>query len=117
MGVLTKEQLDSFNENGYLVIPDFFDPEPLKTQAQKLLSDFNSKDHAKSIFTTSDENHIGDHYFLTSHNKIRYFMEEKGDPGSVVVNKIGTRNLQQVTVYTLSILCSSSSLLIRRLSM
>ena len=32
--------------------------------------------HSQTQFTTSDDNHVGDDYFLTSGDKIRYFLEE-----------------------------------------
>lgn len=30
----------------------------------------------KTKFTTGDDNHVGDDYFLTSGDKVRYFLEE-----------------------------------------
>ena len=48
-------------------------------------------------FTTGDKDHVGDEYFLTSGDKIRYFLEEDavGEDGKLdrekqkAVNKIG----------------------------
>ena len=53
-------------------------------------------------FTTGDDNHVGDDYFLTSGDKIRYFLEEDAvaENGkltrekSKAVNKIGHGELR-----------------------
>jgi phytanoyl-CoA hydroxylase len=89
---LTQQQLQDFDTNGYLVIPDFFDPSELKAQAQVLLDNFDPIQHQKTIFTTDDDNHVGNDYFLQSGDKIRYFLEDSNkleqDP-KATVNKIG----------------------------
>jgi len=66
-------------------------------RSKQLLQEFDINDHPKTKFTTSDDNHVGDDYFLTSGDKIRYFLEEDavgGDgklnrPKEKAVNKIG----------------------------
>jgi len=78
-GFLTEEQINKFHANGYLVIPGFLlpeDTEALLNQSKKLLDDFNVEDHLLTKFTTSDKDHVGDDYFLSSGDKIRYFLEE-----------------------------------------
>ncbi|KAJ3487446.1 hypothetical protein NLI96_g3524 [Meripilus lineatus] len=97
---LTQDQLDQLYLDGYLRIPGFLSPDEtdvLLKRAHQLLGDFKVEDHPLTKFTTSDENHVGDDYFLTSGDKIRYFLEEDavGADGKLnrekdkAVNKIG----------------------------
>ncbi|KAL1408540.1 hypothetical protein Q8F55_005352 [Vanrija albida] len=98
---LTPAQLTQWEEDGYLVLPSFFDAAEtgeMLARAHTLLDEFDVTGHPMTVFSTgSDEaKHVGDEYFLSSGDKIRYFLE----PGSVVdgaltvpparaVNKIG----------------------------
>jgi len=96
---LTPEQVESFYRDGYLLIPGFLSPDEtdaLLTRAQQLLDNFSLEDHPLTKFTTGDDNHVGDDYFLTSGDKIRYFLETDAVvDGKLVrdkakaVNKIG----------------------------
>jgi len=79
MEYLTQKQIDQFHKNGYLVIPNFLsseDTSALLTRSKQLLDEFDVDSHPLTKFTTSDDNHVGDDYFLTSGDKIRYFLEE-----------------------------------------
>jgi hypothetical protein len=90
--MLTEDQINQFNEIGYLIIPNFFQVEELRNEAKQLLESFKSGKESTTKFTTSDDHHIGDAYFLESGDKIRFFMEEKSDestPKEKAVNKIG----------------------------
>ncbi|KAL0574705.1 hypothetical protein V5O48_007263 [Marasmius crinis-equi] len=76
---LTEAQIDQFNRNGYLLIPGFLDTQEtdkLLARAKQLLDEFPVENHPLTRFTTGDDNHVGDDYFLSSGDKIRFFLEE-----------------------------------------
>jgi len=95
---LTFEQVDRFYNDGYLCLPQFLSPEDteaLLTRAKQLLDNLSLDDHPLTKFTTGDD-HVGDDYFLSSGDKIRYFLEEDAvtdgklnRPKHKAVNKIG----------------------------
>ncbi|KAJ6499335.1 phytanoyl-CoA dioxygenase [Mycena sanguinolenta] len=97
--IITPEQREQFHRDGYLVIRGFLAPEDvamLLGRSKTLLQEFSIEDHPLSKFTTSDDNHVGDSYFLESGDKIRYFLEEDAvmdgkltRPKEFAVNKIG----------------------------
>ncbi|PWY90923.1 phytanoyl-CoA dioxygenase family protein [Aspergillus heteromorphus CBS 117.55] len=80
---LTPTQLATFRANGYLVLPNYLTPEEITaclTETDQLLTTFDLSTHPLTQFTTGDDprastSHVGDSYFLTSGDKIRYFFE------------------------------------------
>ncbi|KAF5351648.1 hypothetical protein D9756_007736 [Leucocoprinus leucothites] len=97
---LTQEQIDKFHTDGYLVITGFLSQEQadaLLNRSKQLLDEFDIDSHPRTKFTTGDDNHVGDDYFLSSGDKIRFFLEEDAvdpdgklnRPKQKAVNKIG----------------------------
>ncbi|KAJ6593868.1 phytanoyl-CoA dioxygenase [Mycena capillaripes] len=97
--MITPQQRDQFHRDGYLVVRGFVSPEDVATllaRSKALLQEFSLEDHPLTKFTTGDDDHIGDAYFLESGDKIRYFLEEDAvvdgkltRPKEFAVNKIG----------------------------
>lgn len=102
---LTPSQVSFFNENGYLVIPDYLsrtEIDSLLIETNSLLTSFPLDSHPLTTFTTGDgeqeeeSKHVGDDYFLTSGDKIRFFFEP--DAFSKTAANGGTENQKKPTL-------------------
>ncbi len=98
MSYLNDSQIEFFNKNGYLAIPNYLNDdeiEILKAKSDEIIDAFGMEE--VRIFTTDEQSQHTDHYFLESGDKIRCFLEEdaldeKGNlkgKKATSINKIG----------------------------
>jgi phytanoyl-CoA hydroxylase len=75
--MLTPEQLESYERDGFLVLDDFVAPsecDALRARAEELVAAFEPE--AVSVFSTREQTRTSDDYFLESGDKVRFFFEE-----------------------------------------
>ncbi|KAK7317883.1 hypothetical protein RJT34_02480 [Clitoria ternatea] len=99
MGILSSEQLQFFNSQGYLVIESFASDDEIQAmmkRMEQLVNDFDPSSTA-SIFSTKNQQELTDNHFFESANGVSFFFEEKafdGDgnlkqPKQLSLNKVG----------------------------
>ncbi len=98
--MLTAAQLADWERDGFLVLPGFYDQADcvgLKAHVETLLDEINPEtDGDTSVFSTTEQSHAQDDWFLGSGDTIRWFFEDGAivdgnltRPMSLAVNKIG----------------------------
>jgi phytanoyl-CoA hydroxylase len=78
----------AYARDGFLVVPDFLpaaDCDALQARAAELVAGFDPGP-ARTLFSTRDQGHARDRYFLDSGGSIRFFFEEEAPDQ---LNKIG----------------------------
>lgn len=97
--ILTPQQRRSYDLDGYLVLPGFFERaegERLMARAAALIEEADFSAH-RSIFTTREQVRTSDEHFLSSGSAVRFFFEEEAFaadgalryPKERSINKIG----------------------------
>ncbi|XP_064164755.1 phytanoyl-CoA dioxygenase domain-containing protein 1 isoform X1 [Anguilla rostrata] len=104
MGVITAEDVEKYQEDGYLVLEGFLDPEEcdvLRERMSEIVERMDVPQHCRIEFSTVHDEQLKTQgnadYFITSGDKIRFFFEkgvfdEKGDfnvARECSLNKIG----------------------------
>lgn len=98
-GYLTEEQMEAFNRDGFLVVPNFVQGEEcdnLKAHVEEMLAHFDPST-VKTIFDTTSQIAVTDQYFLESASRIHFFFEKEAfnkvgeliKPKELSINKIG----------------------------
>ncbi|KXJ18610.1 phytanoyl-CoA dioxygenase domain-containing protein 1 [Exaiptasia diaphana] len=96
---LTQSQIKQFEDDGYLIIEDFYsadEVEALRKEMHDIVDKLDLNRDPMSVFKTGNEQ-VGDDYFLSSSDKIRAFLEKGAfnDKGELVkdkhlcINKVG----------------------------
>ena len=97
--VLSDDQIERYEHDGFLVIPDFVSRDVcarVKARAEHILQSFDP-DANRSVFTTNEQERHADEQFMASATGIHCFFEEEafgpdgrlGQPKELSVNKIG----------------------------
>ena len=98
-GSVSNEMVQSYHEDGYLLIEDFASPaecDALMMQTKQLISGFDASEH-KVVFSAAGQSHAASDYFMKSASDISFFLEKDAvdEAGNLVkdkmvaVNKIG----------------------------
>lgn len=97
--MLTQAQIASYRSDGYLVLPDFASQSScltIRQRAEAIVEGFDLSSHT-AIFSTTEQSHAQDEYFLNSAFAVRCFLESDAVDAagqllvdkSAAVNKIG----------------------------
>ena len=100
---LKQSQIGDWNKNGYLIVPDALskaEVASLLSETRNMLQDFSLDDHPMTKFSTGEsQDHVGDDYFLTSGDKVRFFFEEDAFDSDGSLNKTKERAINKIGHY------------------
>lgn len=110
---LSPKQLEQFHTDGFLIVPNYLDATTCTSvlaTINHMLNNIDLSTNPLTKFTTGDSSnpHVGDNYFLTSGDQVRYFFEEdafdsKGNltkPTPLSINKVGHALHTHVPVFS-----------------
>ena len=77
--MLTNKQIQTFNQNGFVVIKNFINIRQRKLlmqRAEQLIDEFQPPS-THSVFSTDEQERTSDDYFLNSGDQIRFFLKKR----------------------------------------
>uniref|UniRef100_A0A7N0TKW5 Phytanoyl-CoA dioxygenase n=1 Tax=Kalanchoe fedtschenkoi TaxID=63787 RepID=A0A7N0TKW5_KALFE len=98
VGLLTSEQLEFFNSNGYIVLENFASRDEIDGMMKRMEQLLDEYDYSTSaIFSSRNQQKKTYDYFYESAEKVSYFFEEKAfdddgnlkQPKQLSINKVG----------------------------
>ena len=98
--MLTKEQIDAYHKDGYIIIEKFWSSNVVSGLRKSIDDLINAEGEnltkLTSVFTTSEQTRKVDDYMLSSGRKVHFFWEEKAYkdgvltmPPPLAINKVG----------------------------
>lgn len=96
--MLSAEQLSSYEQDGFLVLPRFVSLdacERLRNRAEEMVREFDPAG-VVSIFSTHEQNRLTDDYFLESGSKVRFFFEEDAFTATGELFQVKERSINKI---------------------
>src|SRR5262245_18961507 len=96
--MLTRDQTQKYEEDGYLVLRKFLEPSAcnlLRRRGEELVRDFDPEGIV-SIFSTRQQTRTSDDYFLDSGDKIRFFFEVNAFNGDGSLRQTKERSINKI---------------------
>ena len=94
---LSKEQVETFYRDGYVLFKNFCSAEEcdqLLTRCHQIIRETDLSQHPRVIFSTDKHQQTGEDYFITSGDKVRFFFEENAfdEEGKLKYDRVACMN-------------------------
>lgn len=94
---LSKGQVETFYKDGYVLFENFCSDEEcdqLLSRCHQIIREADLSQHPRVVFSTDKHQQIGEDYFLTSGDKVRFFFEENAfdEEGQLKYDRVASIN-------------------------